>query len=795
MKRLLIAFLITFYSLGIAIAQNGYWYDDRYIELKPVDTHEIYLQPRIGASNEDIKSFDEGLKNTGNDVKKNFGEEGGVIVSRLYSSEWKNTYKSDIYVYGDFGQIIVLPRISLELKDESDINDVISSYELPMRIRNQHRSIYRLDCEANTSDEIFEVISRMHQDKRLNWAEPVIITNAKRCNTLYGDQYYLKNTGQGGGTATIDINVEPAWAITTGNKNITVAVIDDGIDSLHIDLADNMIKGYTIDNPTGYGQPQNWNTDDQKTHGTNCAGILGAVDNQIGIKGVVPVVNMLPVNIDVNYHNGSQMYLPGYDKIADAFRWAYQRADVINLSMHFAESNDISAAIHEAVTQGRNGNGTIVVASSGNYYSTSPYNVAFPASLDDVIAVGGLDKNGAVAYYSQRGVGLNVVAIGGDVDIVTTQRVGLGDGYRYNFGGTAAACPQVSGIVALMLSINPYLTVDEIKEKLYASCRQLPQYAYSIYGWSFDIGYGLVDAYASVLACKWNIEGSDVPCGSSVYYVDRLPSDCQVTWFWKNSSGPSISQNTPSANRCTITNNNKAYINDTLIATIYRGADIVTSLKKEISTGAGFHGTYSQDAMDFGNSYIPYYAPVSFDNGESITPFKGSEITITSDQFYSAQITYSGTAPLYFNHSGNTVTLKFSYRPPLVPLSRGNDAGQQRLSSCTITGTYLTNCNTFQFTIIPMRPFSNDFSDVLQISNNGQVYTIGLDTGDRNTLNSSTGIAWHLTIINYVTGRTMCEKDICQNATVIDTNDWDAGIYVIRVLYNGEVLTKKFIIK
>ena len=77
------------------------------------------------------------------------------------------------------------------------------------------------------------------------WVEPSCLATIFFCNTYYDEQYYLKNTGQNGGTTGIDINVEPAWDIITGSSGITVAVVDDGVVHSHEDMVDVVLPGKT----------------------------------------------------------------------------------------------------------------------------------------------------------------------------------------------------------------------------------------------------------------------------------------------------------------------------------------------------------------------------------------------------------------------------------------------------------------------------------------------------------------------------------------------------------------------
>lgn len=97
--------------------------------------------------------------------------------------------------------------------------------------------------------------------------------------------------------------------MVTGSPDITVAVIDDGVEHNHEDMLNCVLSGYTAENPSGNGNPQNENQYNPKGHGTACAGIIAAEDNTIGIKGIAHGVKILPVNVFPNYatNNGTDM--------------------------------------------------------------------------------------------------------------------------------------------------------------------------------------------------------------------------------------------------------------------------------------------------------------------------------------------------------------------------------------------------------------------------------------------------------------------------------------------------------
>lgn len=188
-------------------------------------------------------------------------------------------------------------------------------------------------------------------EKCVEWCEPEMLSNYKVSNPLYPQQYYLKNTGQNGGISGIDINVNPVWDITNGSANIIIAVIDEGVDRNHEDMSGRVLSGFTIDNPNGQGVPQNTNTLSSKSHGMACAGIIGASNNDIGIRGVASNCRILPVNIVPNLaYNYYGHMISGFGtniEIAEAIDWARQRADVISCSWGGGStSNQLTSAIN-----------------------------------------------------------------------------------------------------------------------------------------------------------------------------------------------------------------------------------------------------------------------------------------------------------------------------------------------------------------------------------------------------------------------------------------------------------------
>ncbi|MDA1976944.1 S8 family peptidase [Bacillus paranthracis] len=247
---------------------------------------------------------------------------------------------------------------------------------------------------------------------------------------------------------TIDwgVNVVQApemWSVTKG-EGIKVAVLDTGIDATHPDLAANYKKGmnFTTSNFTDIM--------DRQGHGTHCAGIIAGCDNSIGIVGVAPRAELYIAKVLGDDGSGS------IEAIVKGIDWAIsEQVDVISMSL--GSSVDPGPVLHNAIKRAHEA-GIIIVAATGNENT----HVGWPASYDEVIAVGAINQNIDRANFSNFGSETDVVAPG--VDIYSTYPVG-----RYaRLSGTSMATPMVAGVIALILAryrdIGKKLTPDQIMQ-------------------------------------------------------------------------------------------------------------------------------------------------------------------------------------------------------------------------------------------------------------------------------------------------------------------------------------------
>jgi subtilisin family serine protease len=357
-------------------------------------------------------------------------------------------------------------------------------------------------------------------------------------------QWHLYNTGQSGGTPGADIRAPEAWEITTGDPNIVVAVLDCGVDTNHPDLINNLVAGYDFFENDPYPDPAL--VGETNLHGTACAGLVAAQgNNSIGVTGVTWNCKVMPIRQTQIQPN------PTTEDIgATALRWAAAHgADVLNGR---GATDYPTAIIHSAIVDitkpggiGRNGKGCVLVYPAINANAL----VYYPARYPEVIAVGATDHRDLRWGYSNYGPELDIMAPGGPTHppgtagdvfgIWTTDIAGIAGGNGiirglpipdyFPFGGTSAAAPIVAGVAALILSVEPNLTNDEVRHFLERSAKDLGDP-----GWDDYYGWGRVDARAAldmVLAKRadlnddWKVDFSDFAVFAQCWKTDDLRGD------------------------------------------------------------------------------------------------------------------------------------------------------------------------------------------------------------------------------------------------------------------------------
>lgn len=267
---------------------------------------------------------------------------------------------------------------------------------------------------------------------------------------FFSFQYGLQNTGQAVqgafGVPGADVDATNAWPMTTG-ADLVIAVLDSGVNQ-HVDLGGKVLPGWNVPNEDSV------TTDACNSHGTHVSGIAAAIgDNGVGVAGMSWGALILPIVV-VDPCNGFESWL------ADGIMIAVDAGvDVINMSLQYSAGTEY---LHDAVKYAA-AKGVVMVAASGN----SGASVSYPAKWPETIAVGATNNSDQRWSSSNFGPELDLMAPGVNV-------YSLSGTVSYGFKtGTSMATPFVSGLAALMLSIDPALTPEAIREVLHATAADL----------------------------------------------------------------------------------------------------------------------------------------------------------------------------------------------------------------------------------------------------------------------------------------------------------------------------------
>lgn len=273
-------------------------------------------------------------------------------------------------------------------------------------------------------------------------------------------------SAQSEGWGIPQIQAPTAWKSGFTGKGVKVAVIDSGIAS-HSDLR---IAGgvSTVDYTTSYS--------DDQGHGTHVAGIIGALDNGIGLKGVAHEAELYAVKA---FDSEGNAYLSDLIK---GVNWAMENdMDIINLSGGSPDESSVFKQVFDRAYA----NGLLIVAAAGNVGVSTGLgdNVDYPARYSSVIGVGAIGQNSIRARFSSTGPSVEVVAPG--MDIYSTV---LNNRFGY-MSGTSMAAPFVAGQLALMKQAYPKLPNKDLRAVLTEDAKDLGQA-----GRDPLYGYGLVQA-------------------------------------------------------------------------------------------------------------------------------------------------------------------------------------------------------------------------------------------------------------------------------------------------------------
>lgn len=282
-------------------------------------------------------------------------------------------------------------------------------------------------------------------------------------------------------TVNADIDSDLAWDITQGDPNLIVAILDSGLKMNHPEFTGRLVPGYDFAN-------NDTDPTDDHGHGTNVAGVaLAKGNNSIGYAGVNWNSKVMICKVLDNTNAGF------YSWWADGIYFAVDNgAKVINLS---AGGFDPSILLENAVNYAYANNVSVVV-STGNQNSA----IQYPAKYTNAIAVGSTSANDtrSVPFFWDSTSGSN---FGPEIDFVAPGNYIYGLSYNSNtnyntyWGGTSQGAPHLAGVISLLLSVNPNLTVAQIRLILEQSSEDLVGDSFDTPGWDQYYGFGRLNAF------------------------------------------------------------------------------------------------------------------------------------------------------------------------------------------------------------------------------------------------------------------------------------------------------------
>lgn len=373
---------------------------------------------------------------------------------------------------------------------------------------------------------------------------------------LYTYQWHLNNSFK----KYEDINIQPVWRETIGEKNITVAIVDTGVDANHSDLVVDFNKSFRYSDDSNNPSPtasQLYLDSDGSAHGTACAGIVAEKGwNEVGGRGIAPNIDLVGLNVfssPTDAHFASALLRKGVDVSSNS--WGGGNANSLY------DDRTSLEAIESGVKTLRKGKGVVYVFASGNDSANANFQSILTSG--DVIAVSAVNEKGKFEKYSDFGSDILLSAPGGASNvqsspaIITTDLAGLKYGmdvykehwvvdgnekgdYTHSMDGTSAACPMVSGVVGLMLSVNSDLTYKDVQYILAKTARKndVNDSSWSVNGAGISVsdkyGFGVVDATSAVNLAKDFKSLGKIETIEQNISVEKLPSSQEQELYGVN---------------------------------------------------------------------------------------------------------------------------------------------------------------------------------------------------------------------------------------------------------------------
>ncbi len=348
------------------------------------------------------------------------------------------------------------------------------------------------------------------------------------------EQWHYNNTGQTGGTPGSDIKLFQAWDIEKGSSDLIVAVIDEGIQYNHPDLAGNMWS------EIGYNFVSGNSNINPGDHGTHVAGTIAALnDNSLGVAGIAggsgnnDGIRLMSCQVFSGMTNGGFHLAPIWAADNGAAisqnSWGYSNVGVY-------DQNVLDAIDYFNVNGGGDAliDGGITIFAAGNDNATGAW---YPGYYSGTFAVAATNHSDVRSYYSNYGAWVDISAPGGETNTASNRGVlSTMNNSTYGFyQGTSMACPHVSGVAALVAShVYGLLTPEDIAEILMNSTDDHYAVNPSYIG---QLGSGRLNAYQALIDAQNYLTGIMNP--SNISATTLSASEISVSWN-KNPDGNNV---------------------------------------------------------------------------------------------------------------------------------------------------------------------------------------------------------------------------------------------------------------
>ena len=426
------------------------------------------------------------------------------IIKKRLSQSKEDIVFLPLYHINKSAEGVLFPEIIVKTKSSTLDESLLSKYGLKLKSDKKRYQIYSVPKDS----DVIDIANKIYETGECIFSYPHFQVPAQSMAYIPNDTYFqyqitCHNTGQTlpnghTGSPDADIDAPDAWDITKGSSDIIIAVFDEGVTSNHPDLPNSKQVRLNGSN-FGSGDPNDPSPTGNSNHGNACAGVIAAsMNNNEGIAGIAPNCKIMPLRWDNSSSDAA---------MADGIYFAMDNgANIISCSWAYNSANYSSPVIISAISTAIENN-VVVVFSAGNtanHVNNNGGYVSFPANanIPYLITVGASDRYDHVANYSPISPLIDVVApshkaypsqISGETlemwsldipgfagynpipsemsDYAPEGSILPDSGtnrlaYTGYFGGTSHSCPVVAGVVALMLSVNPFLTPEDVYDIL-----------------------------------------------------------------------------------------------------------------------------------------------------------------------------------------------------------------------------------------------------------------------------------------------------------------------------------------